>query len=100
MVLPVPDAAVRAIAAGCDGVLVCSANYDLQAAALEAIVRAVEDERLPFGRVEDALARQRRAKERFLTTRATSRPPSGRALRDVLGCDAHRAVAGEMARFA
>ena len=38
----------------------------MQAAALEALVHAVEEERLPFGRVEDALKRQRRAKERFL----------------------------------
>ena len=32
----VPDAAVRALAAGCDGVLICGGNHDLQAAALAA----------------------------------------------------------------
>jgi beta-N-acetylhexosaminidase len=95
----VPSAAVRAIAAGCDGVLVCGADQHVQAAALEALVHAVEDERLPFSRVEDALRRQRRAKERFLAVQARSRPPRARALRDVLGRDEHRAIADEMARF-
>ena len=69
----VPDAAVQAIAAGCDGVLVCRANVsdrtgdaEAQVAVLEALVHAVEDGRIPFKRAEDALARNRRAKERFL----------------------------------
>src|SRR5438105_4010077 len=38
----VPEAAVMAIDAGCDGVLICSADYDTQARTLEAIVKAVE----------------------------------------------------------
>ena len=69
----VPDAAVEAIAAGCDGVLVCRHlvqdrvhDIDAQVQVLEALIHAVEDERIPYGRIEDALARQRRAKERFL----------------------------------
>src|SRR4051812_3020612 len=62
----VPSAAVLAIEAGCDGVLICSGDHDTQAAALESLVHAVEDGRLPYGRVEDALRRQQRAKERFL----------------------------------
>ena len=45
-----PDAAVLAIEAGCDGVLICSGDHDAQAAALEALVHAVEDDRLPFER--------------------------------------------------
>ena len=99
----VPVAAVLAIEAGCDGVLICSGNHDLQAAALEALVHAVEEERLPFSRVEDALRRQQRAKERFLTAGPASRsgrPLGPQALKQVLGCDEHRAVADEMARFA
>ena len=104
------DAAVQAIAAGCDGILICRAvsedrhnDIDVQAQTLEALVHAVEDGRIPFGRIEDALARQRRAKERFLRdgralpTRGPGR--QGHAFRDVLGCDAHRRVADEMARF-
>ncbi len=91
-----------AIEAGCDGMLICSGSHDLQAASLEALVHAVEEERLAFSRVEDALLRQQRAKERFLAAGPVSRggrPLGPQALRAVLGCDAHRAVADEMARF-
>jgi len=94
----VPDAAIQAIAAGCDGVLVCSGGIDAQVAALEALVHAVEDKRLPFKRVEDALARNRTAKERFLA--APVAPGRRAALRQVLGNDEHRRIAEEMARFA
>ena len=95
----VPDSAVMAIQAGCDGVLICSGDHDTQAAALEALVHAVEDQRLALTRVEDALNRQRRAKERFLASPVAARPAGGRALREALGRDEHRAVAEEMARF-
>src|SRR5499427_2978337 len=95
----VPSAAVQAIQAGCDGVLICSGHHDTQAAALEAIIHAVEEERLPLTRVNDALIRQRRAKERFLASPVASRPLAGRALRAMLGRDEHRAIADEMARF-
>jgi len=95
----VPDAAVKAIAAGCDGALICSGDHDAQAAALEALVHAVEEERLAFSRVEDALKRQQRAKERFLTTAPAVRPAQARALRSIVGRDEHRAIADEMARY-
>jgi beta-N-acetylhexosaminidase len=100
---PVPDAAVLAIAAGCDGVLVCRAlsddrgrDVEVQASVLEALVHAVEDGRIPYKRLEDALTRNRRAKERFLAAGVT---PGGRNLRSVVGCDAHRRIADEMGRF-
>jgi beta-N-acetylhexosaminidase len=94
----VADAAVQAVAAGCDGVLICGGDVELQALALEALVHAVEDGRIPFKRLEDAHTRLRQAKERFLATpvAATRDVP----MRDILGCDAHRRVADEMARFA
>ncbi len=96
----VPAAAVMAIEAGCDGVLICSGAHDVQAAALEALIHAVEDERIPWSRVEDALKRQHRAKERFLASAvASSRPLAGRELRAAIGRDAHQAIAQEMARF-
>jgi beta-N-acetylhexosaminidase len=98
------EAAVRAIAAGCDGVLICraltddrGADIDVQAEVLEALVRAVESGELPYRRVEDALTRQRRAKERFLTAPVAPAPAS--ALRRVIGCDQHQQIADEMARF-
>ena len=80
------------------GVVVWSGS-GAQVDALEALIHAVEDGSLPFKRVEDALARQRRVKERFL---ASPRPVplTGAALRTLLGRDEHQAVAAEMARFA
>jgi beta-N-acetylhexosaminidase len=96
----VPGAAVLAVEAGCDGVLVCGAQHDVQAAALEALIHAAEDGRLSAGRIDDALRRQRRAKERFLTTAVTARPRTPQALRQTIGRDEHRAIANAMARFA
>jgi beta-N-acetylhexosaminidase len=95
----VPEAAVQAIAAGCDGVLICSGDHDTQAAALEALVHAVESERIPLTRIDNALKRQRRAKERFLASSTPARPQSAKALRQALGRDEYRAIADEMARF-
>lgn len=95
----VPEATVGAIAAGCDAVLMCGTSQEPQFAALEAVIRAVEDGTLPLTRVEDALARHRRVKERFLAP-ARPRPLTGSALRAALGGDEHQAVAAEMARFA
>jgi len=96
----VPDAAVQAIAAGCDGVLVCRArvedrsqDVEAQAAVLEALVHAVEDGRIPYKRVEDALTRQRAAKERFLGGRQVA------SYSHLIGCDQHRRIADEMARY-
>jgi beta-N-acetylhexosaminidase len=93
----VPDAAVQAITAGCDGILICSGSVEVQAAALEALVHAVEDGRIPYKRLEDALQRLRHAKERFLAAPVGwSRAPR---LQHVLGCDEHQRIAEEMARF-
>jgi beta-N-acetylhexosaminidase len=104
----VGDAAVQAIAAGCDGVLICrnaphmardaSRDIEVQAQALEALVHAVEDGTIPYKRVEDALTRQRRAKERFLAAPVAA-PGGAAALRRLVGCDEHRRIAEEMARF-
>ena len=94
----VPDAAVQAITAGCDGVLVCSGDVEVQAATLEALVHAVEQQRISYTQLEDAQNRLRRAKERFLATPVESGKASSR-LRQVLGCDAHQRVAEEMSRF-
>ncbi len=95
----VPEAAIDAIRAGCDGVLVCSGDIDLQGRTLEALVRAVESGAIPATRVDDAFARLKRAKERFLLG---TRPGPGariRQLRGVLGREEHRIVAAEMAAY-
>ena len=94
----IPEAAVAAIAAGCDVVLLCGPSQETQVATFEALIRAVEAGTLPLKRVEDALDRHRRAKERFLAP-AHPRPLTGTALRAALGSDEHQAVAAEMARF-
>ncbi len=95
------EAAVAAIAAGCDALLICGsgkpANIELQAQALEALIHAVEDDRLPIKRVEDALERNRRAKERFLRA---WRPPTAAQLRTTIGSEQHRAISEQMAEFA
>jgi beta-N-acetylhexosaminidase len=110
----VGDAAVQAVAAGCDGVLVCRASVEdrtsdieVQVEVLEALIHAVEDEQIPYKRVEDALTRQRRAKERFLASpvavsgvRADRKRSRGSRIdREMIGCDDHRRIADEMARF-
>jgi beta-N-acetylhexosaminidase len=95
----IPEATVAAITAGCDAVLMCGVSQEVQVAALEAVIKAVEGGALPLKRVEDAIARHRRVKERFLAP-AHPRPLRGAALRAMLGRDEHQAVAAEMARFA
>jgi beta-N-acetylhexosaminidase len=94
----VPDATVQAIAAGCDALLVCSGDIDAQAQALEALVHAVEDGRITVKALEDTHKRLRKTKERFLAA-PVGAPKGKRDLQQVLGCDAHRRVADEMARF-
>jgi beta-N-acetylhexosaminidase len=96
----VPESAVLAVEAGCDGLLICSGDVEVQAAALEALVHAIEEERLSLSRVEDALRRHQRAKERFLAATVAPRPLRDKALRQALGRDEHRQIADEMARFA
>lgn len=93
----VPEAGVKALAAGCDGLLVTNGNVDLQAATLEGLVHWVEDGWIARQRLHDAHARMEAQKVRFLTGGA--RPPR-EALDGLVGCDEHRAVAEEMARFA
>jgi beta-N-acetylhexosaminidase len=96
---PVPMAAVEAIKAGCDGVLVCSGDVDLQAATLESIVRAVESGEIVQRRVDEALKRLRVAKERFLAMTRPKMSARLKELRSVIGRDEHQAIAAEMAAF-
>jgi beta-N-acetylhexosaminidase len=97
--MPVPLAAVRAIAAGCDGVLVCSGDVDLQAATLEALVRAAESGEISSARLDDALKRLRAAKERFLAGERPKTTARLKSLRGVVGREEHQAIAAEMAAF-
>jgi beta-N-acetylhexosaminidase len=95
------EAAVAAIEAGCDAVLMCGAgtraSIEQQARALEALVHAVENDRLSVKQVEAALERNRMAKERFLRE---WRPATAAQLKAVIGSDKHRAISEQMASFA
>jgi beta-N-acetylhexosaminidase len=87
------ETAVAAIAAGCDAALMCHASIDECVEAFEALIHAVEKDRIPSTRLDDAWARQRRAKERFLPGAAASVPI------ETVGCEAHQAIARQMAAW-
>ena len=95
----VPDAAVDAIRAGCDAVLVCQGEVDLQARTLEALVKAVESGVIPAKRFDDAFMRLKRTKQRFLIADRPGAKARIRALRGVLGREEHQLVAAEMAAY-
>ncbi len=94
-----PAAAVMAVAAGADAVLLCEPNHDQQAEALEGLVYAIEDGTLSYQQVEASVARHQRLKSRFLDSDDRGLRPSSR-WRQVVGCEAHAAIAAEMARHA
>ena len=91
---PLPDAAVAAIQAGCDVVLLCNSTIDEQVGALEALIRAAESGVIPQSRIDDALRRQQAVKVRLGAT-----PPLAPAPLDLVGCTTHQIVAGEMAAW-
>ena len=93
--LPLAEAAVGAIGAGCDAVLLCNSGPREQVEAIEALIRAAESGLLPATRIDDAFGRQRRVKERFADS---FRQPPANAL-DLVGCAAHQDVAREMATW-
>jgi beta-N-acetylhexosaminidase len=90
------SAAVEAVAAGCDLVLLCEPDPAMQVAVIEGLIHAIEDGSLPVPRVEEALARQRRARERFLRGDDQWRPPTPERLNDVVGCAEHQDIGGRM----
>jgi len=94
------EAAVAAVKAGCDSVLVCAGDVEVQAAVLEALVKAVESGELPLARLDDAVARVARQKARFLGAGRRPVRERMRAWRQVVGSEEHQLVAAEMASFA
>ncbi|HEY8549957.1 MAG TPA: beta-N-acetylhexosaminidase [Vicinamibacterales bacterium] len=93
----IEDAVVRALRAGCDGLLICGGDYDRKVRALEAIIRAAEEDRAFERRVEDAFRRMRAPKERFLID--LRRPARPQELRASLGTMEHQMVAEEMRQW-
>lgn len=88
------EASVKAIAAGCDTVLLCNSTTDEQWTAIEAVIRAVERGEISQKRVDDAWQRQKAVKERFAALPLT--PPRDLS---VIGSEPHRAVARDMAAW-
>ena len=94
----VEQAAVQALAAGCDTILVCGPSVERHASVLEAIIRAVEAGELDRRLVEAAWARQRRVKTRFLAADGPRRPLSRRQILERIGSAEHQSVAEAIAR--
>ena len=92
---PVP-AAVEAVGAGCDLLLLCEPDPAVQVAVIEGLIHAIEDGSLPEQRVEEALGRQQRARERFLRGDDGWRPPVEARLNQVVGCAEHQDVGRRM----
>lgn len=94
----VEQAAVRALHAGCDTLLVCGDSIERHAAVLEAVIHAVEAGEVDERQIEDAWVRHQRVKARFMGGEQSRRPLSGQALRARLGTALHQAVAEEIGR--
>ncbi len=89
-------AAVEAVRAGCDLLLLCEPDPAAQAAVIEGLIHAIEDGSLPEPRVREALERQQRARERFLQGDDRWRPPAEQRLNAVVGCAEHQDISGLM----
>ena len=92
----VEQAAVSALDAGCDTVLICGDSVDRHASVMESIIHAVEEDKLDACRIERAWIRQERVKARFMERGGHGRPLSGKALRNRLGRASFQALAEEI----
>ena len=93
-------ATVKAVSSGCDLLLLCGMEIERQIEAIEALIYAVENSDVSIERIESALARSRRIKERFLVSRQGWRPPKQSEIDDVLGCEEHQSISDEIVRCA
>lgn len=89
------EAAVAAVAAGCDAVLLCNHTLDAQIAAFEDLIRAAEAGTIKQTRIDDAMKRQHAVKVRMQDW-ARAKPVG----LEVVGCMEHQMVATEMAAWA
>ena len=94
----VEQAAVQAIACGCDTLLVCGESVERHVSIVEAIIHAVEAGELDRRLVEEACARQQRVKARFLAAGRPRRPLSRRQILERIGSAEHQSLAGTIAR--
>lgn len=89
----IEQAIVRGLLAGVDVFLVCHSPARMHAA-IDAVIRAVENGTLPVDVVETALRRQREFSSRWAAAPSERLPPG------VLRSEAHLRIAAELARFA
>jgi beta-N-acetylhexosaminidase len=92
----IEETVVRCLRAGCDGFLICNGDYDKKVRALEAVIREAEGDMGFAKRVEDAMARMRRPKARFLAGRRPAPHPDRLA---ALAPLEHQMVAAEMRQW-
>lgn len=90
----IEDAAVQAVRAGADMLLICR-NHDRQVAAMEAVYAAVKDRTIPQSWVDTSMRRIAKTKERFLQPYT---PADLRTVRKIVGSHAHRAVLDTIAQ--
>jgi len=83
------DAAVAAINAGVDMLLVCR-SADKQARILEALIEAARTDEIPGKRISNAMRRVQMLKSHFLSD---AEPPDAEAARRIVGCAEHRRLA-------
>ncbi len=86
--MSVAEAAVAAIVAGSDLLLVCQ-SYDEQMAALESLVHAVEKGHISEDRVDQSVRRLLALKEKM---HCRAKKPTASEIKKVVGCDRHHAL--------
>ena len=92
------EAAVRAIRAGCDLILLCGDDHDQHATVLETLIHAIESDELSIKSIEASLARNQKAKRYFLERMKRSVSVTDR-LDSLIGQDEHLEISNEMARY-
>ena len=88
----IEEAMVRGLLAGVDVFLICHSPERMHAA-IDAVIRAVEAGTVPLSVVEAASARQRAFARRWAA------PPVDRLEPGILRCEAHLAIAAQLARL-
>ena len=87
------EAAVRAVLAGADLLLICK-DPDRQVTAMDAVLDAVKQGAIPERRLEASLKRIAQTKQRFLHPYA---PVDPRAVKQIVGSHEHKALVGRIA---
>ena len=86
------EAAVKAIEAGCDLVLICR-NEEGQLLALDAVAQAVKEGRITEARIDQSILRILQVKEKFILP---YKPADLADVKQVVGCPAHREFLKEL----